>query len=687
MTSDQIKFLEGKLNKDNGKGRTVALSTFYDFDNGICFRNNNDFVIFDDSNELIHCISANRHPNVKDEAPYVLISAPYTMLQYTEYNLDKDGLETVLDDVFSNLLSDEGKKIILNWADHLPVHPKNPNVGMDYYKTMAPEIAQRPINSETNNTEAASPKDPDKEAVKSIEKEVEEFVAQIPNKNTSYTSISMTNHTISAVINSTEDLDVGLTEFLESLDGLDTVVFTSGDKTFNMNIKDESSYNSFKEGVISFMPNTQNGTATGTFKGTVGEQSVVYTLKVKYYNRAEDNCEVNGVCYTSLNKAIESIGSEPATIVLKNDMTEDVVVPSGANVTLDLGGKTLMAKTATHTIKNSGVLTLTGSGMVEATADGCAAIDNEVGGDVTILGGTIARTGETSELSDKGTGSYYVIKNLGTMIIGAAGAENTVTVKNENGKYSSLITNGWYSTTGMTGNESATLEIFGGEFIGGKNTIKNDELGSLKVHGGEFTNYAQASLLNWHICEIDGGKFVATDLEAVCNGASGMGIGKLAISGGVFDAGANPCVTLHKEYPSNDVTVTGGVFSSDISAYLAEGYKEEIIDGKYVVIEETVEDEVDDIIDGLSGLEVEKDPLIENTYSITTSGESVSESGLFDQVAALEGLKSIVVSDGNTEVTYSAGGDLDAFKASVDDLCPKTNDDPEVTLTMTVVSE
>lgn len=687
MTSEQIKFLESKLNKDNGKGRTVALSTFYDFDNNVCFRNNNDFVVFDDVNELIHCIAANRHPNVKDEAPYALISAPYEMLQYTEYNLDKDGLKTALDDVFSGILNDEAKKLILNWADHLPVHPISPNTGMNYFKTTAPEIPQRPINSETDNTEAASPKDPDKEAVKAIEKEVSKFVAAIPTKNSSYTSITLTDHAISTAINSADNLDVGLTEFLASLNGLDSVVFESGDQSFNMNIKDESSYNSFKEGVISIMPNTQNGTASGTFKGAVGEQSVVYTLKVRYYNQAEDNCEVNGVCYTSLNKAIESVGSEPATIVLKNDMAEDVVVPTGADITLSLGGKTLSAKTAVHTIQNSGKLTITGTGMVEATANDCAAISNMVGGELIILGGTIARTGEVSELDKKGDSSYYVINNQGSVVIGADGAENNITVKNENGKWSSLIENGWYSTTGMAGTESATLEIFGGKFIGGKNTIKNDELGTLKVHGGTFTNYAQASLLNWHICEIDGGEFIATDLEAVCNGADGMGIGKLSISGGSFDAGSNPCITLQKAHPSEDVTVTGGTFSSDVSAYVADGYKVESQDGKYVVVESSVEDEVDEIIDGLTGLEVEKDPLAENTYSITTSGESVSESGLFDQVAALEGLKTITVSDGNTEVSYTTGGDLDAFKASVDALCPQSNDDPEVTLTMTVISE
>ena len=86
----------------------------------------------------------------------------------------------------------------------------------------------------------------------------------------------------------------------------------------------------------------------------------------------------------------------------------------------------------------------------------------------------------------------------------------------------------------------------------------------------------------------------------------------------------------------------------------------------------------------MTGIEVEKDPSAENTFNITTDDGAISDSGLFDKVAAVEGVKTIVVSNGTDSVTYTEGGDLEAYKASIDGLCPKDTASGTVTLTMTV---
>ena len=57
---------------------------------------------------------------------------------------------------------------------------------------------------------------------------------------------------------------------------------------------------------------------------------------------------------------------------------------------------------------------------------------------------------------------------------------------------------------------------------------------------------------------------------------------------------------------------------------------------------------------------------------------------MFDEIANVENLASIVVSDGEQTATYTAGGDLATFKTEVDAMVPKTIDEDEAILTMTV---
>lgn len=726
MNLDQVSFLNGELNKDNGSGKTVAKSVYYELDNQVSFRNSHDFVFFDDNKQLIHCISANRNNNVKDEAPYTLMTADYSQLQFIESNFDMAGLKTILDSAICSTISDDQKKAILKWAQLLPVHPLNPNVGLDYYKFGETKIPQKPVTEDDTKTEAAShePIEYDYNWASTLHSAVTEFALGIPGRNSSYSSVSLNGSTINVVTNSADNLDVGLTEFLATLE-LGQVKFVSGDSSYTMVIDDTSTYNTFKEGVISFMPTTNNSTANATLTGTSGTRTAVYTLKVKYYNAAEDNCEVNGVCYSSLNNAIAAIGSEPATILLKNDVSEDVVVPVGANVTLNLGGKTLSNKTAAHAIENRGTLTITGSGAVHATGDNDAAVANHAGAVATLNGGTF----------DSAT--WYVLKNLGTMTIDGS---VVVCKPDDSSSTASLIDNGWVNgaATAASSNDigdvhtegqTATLTITNGSFngIAGESScsvVKNDDYGVLVINGGTFdstnniSNTNAATILNWNVATINGGTFSGSypitngkyalvgsgdAAEFEINGGTFNGVsslfgmannspdannqkGSLVISDGVFnsdkfwgsESAAADCY---------DISVVGGKFSIDPSVYLAEGYKAELQDSMYAVSEATVEEQIDDIIGDLTGVDVVKDESAPNTYSITSVDGTVSSSGLFDQIAGLEGLTTITVSTDASSVTYNAGDDLDAFKASVDALGPQSNDDPAVVMTMTVVCE
>ena len=144
MTADQVKYLKEQLNKDNGEGKPVANSVFYDFDNNMAFRNGFDFVIFDDANELVHCIAANQNARVKDQSPYCMYSASYEQLQYTEANLDLDGLNHVLANMLKDLVTDDQAAMIKKWALDLPVNPIS-TVLSSYHKEPNPTIPYRPV--------------------------------------------------------------------------------------------------------------------------------------------------------------------------------------------------------------------------------------------------------------------------------------------------------------------------------------------------------------------------------------------------------------------------------------------------------------------------------------------------------------------------------------------------------------
>ena len=144
MTAEQVKYLREQLAKDTGEGKAVATSMFYDFDNGMAFRTSNDFIIFDEEHELVHCIAANRNNYVKDETPYCMYTAGFEQLQYTEANLTLDGLKTVVETTFADMLDETQKKQIIDWALSLPVNPISVVVS-SYHREANPDVNYKPL--------------------------------------------------------------------------------------------------------------------------------------------------------------------------------------------------------------------------------------------------------------------------------------------------------------------------------------------------------------------------------------------------------------------------------------------------------------------------------------------------------------------------------------------------------------
>ena len=295
------------------------------------------------------------------------------------------------------------------------------------------------------------------------------------------------------------------------------------------------------------------------------------------YRQVSGVAKIGATYYTTLQQAIDA-ASAGETVALVNDVTEDIAVAAGQEITLDLNRHTL-TNAGGHTITNSGTLTVTGEGTVDNVTHGKAALYNNVSATAVLDGGVFTRSAEAGTTTGNGGNSYYVILNQGTLTVNAG-----VTVE-ANGGYSSLIENGWYNAAQNTTNATAQLTISGGTFSGGINTVKNDEYGVATITGGTFTNTTQAVLLNWNELTVTGGVFVGSDtVAAVVTGVwnPDTSVGNTQITGGNFTGSLSEVAGYSNGI---DYEISGGTYSEIPNyVYFADGYVHEALsNGTYGV--------------------------------------------------------------------------------------------------------
>ena len=323
--------------------------------------------------------------------------------------------------------------------------------------------------------------------------------------------------------------------------------------------------------------------------------------------------------YSTLQEAVDA-ATAGQTVKLVADVTEDITIPTGKNITLDLGNSTLTNKSGdTITVALGATLTITGNsedenkvGTVDNVTNGKADIVNN--GTVILNGGWYLRSKETGvNANTSGGNSYYNILNHGEMTI------NNDTMVMQGGKYSSLIVNGYYDYAGgsdsrqnyVVGTNQAApkLTINDGGFVGGVNTIKNDDGGELIINGGGFGNEEGCAVMNNNTATIKGGRFIAEGNYVLYSRYINdtVNTGKLTVTDGKFEGNL-------AQINNAPIAISGGTFTTDPTAYLAEGYISPKVGNSYKVGLET---------DAVAQIGNNKYTTLPDAFKAATSGDTI----------------------------------------------------------------
>lgn len=309
--------------------------------------------------------------------------------------------------------------------------------------------------------------------------------------------------------------------------------------------------------------------------------------------------------FRTLASAVEAAQSGDTIQLLQDTtLTEIVTIPASAEITLDLNGKTLtLDASGTRLIRNEGNLTIDGN---------------------------------NGEISGINSGAYGLIDNYGSLVANQvtfedAGSGDGASIKNRPDVNSSLTLNQCSMTaTGVnTGNANVysdgKLAINGGAFTNYSSgayavicnsveatLITNPESpltvrgakgalginsGTVTINGGTYTGGTYYGVwitndgVNTHVT-INDGSFTGEKYglyASVDDGKQDSSSANILIKGGSFTGNTEAAAALNQSQSKQEwgMTINGGTFSTNPSAYVPEGYEATGSDGSWTVIAKT----------------------------------------------------------------------------------------------------
>lgn len=164
MTKDQVQKLREvyltPAKRPDGKNSTLGEYIRFCLDGNIDFVTSKDFIMFDDDNNMLHCIAINEDMRAQPSYPFKMISCDYGVIQQIEAVMSRINFSTFLDTSFvSSIMSKEKKEYIKKWADDYKSQALQPIRATPYYEHK-PNVISMPhsvINRDDDVKEISSP--------------------------------------------------------------------------------------------------------------------------------------------------------------------------------------------------------------------------------------------------------------------------------------------------------------------------------------------------------------------------------------------------------------------------------------------------------------------------------------------------------------------------------------------------
>lgn len=289
--------------------------------------------------------------------------------------------------------------------------------------------------------------------------------------------------------------------------------------------------------------------------------------------------QVDGTNYATLADAIEAANNK--TLTLLKDVNGQIVIPEGKTVTLDLNGNTVTAPSGRYdAVINQGTLTVTDSQKTgEIISNGNGGIGISAGSDTTIeyakvtgregaIGGDKSTVGAKLTIND---GVFTGVDNAVVIFNGSKrdGDANKITING--GIFNGKIQSPGYIACGIYAPWKDDITVNNGTFNieNGAGIVARG--GMVTVKGGEFNTTGDITGM---VGDYKGTVPCSALVFDSTAGYPGMNDdSQIVVEDGKFKSDV-AAVTVIKQTSDagNRVKVSGGTFSSDVSAYVAEGY-------------------------------------------------------------------------------------------------------------------
>lgn len=144
MDAKQIQLLKEthmqEVEKEDGSKTTLGAYMRFCLDGGIDFVTSKDLVVFDDTNNMLHCVAINEDGNSQANYPVKVISTDYGIVQQVESIYSQKDFEKALSEGFlKDVVSEEKRNAMLSWSRNIRNQAIQPSRPTPYY-TIDPTI-------------------------------------------------------------------------------------------------------------------------------------------------------------------------------------------------------------------------------------------------------------------------------------------------------------------------------------------------------------------------------------------------------------------------------------------------------------------------------------------------------------------------------------------------------------------